>query len=85
VDIRLCLSQSAYIKAIKRHLKKLIIHHTGSLQCVKTHLLNYYREFRGPEVALNQLIEKVLESILLRHYDVVTKTSLEAVVDFLQQ
>jgi hypothetical protein len=65
-------------------LYKLIIHHTGSLQCVKTHLLNYYRVFRGPWVALNQLIEKALESILLRHYDVATKT-LEAVVDFLQQ
>ena len=61
-----------------------MIHHTGSLRCVKTHLLNYYREFRGPWVALNQLTEKALESILLIHYDVITNT-LEAVVDFLQQ
>jgi hypothetical protein len=50
----------------------------------RAHLLNYYREFRGPWVALNQLTEKALESILLIHYDVITNT-LEAVVDFLQQ
>jgi hypothetical protein len=65
-------------------LNKLILNHIGSFRCVKTHLLNYYREFRGPWFALNQLTEKALESILLRHYDVVTKT-LERLVDFLQQ
>jgi hypothetical protein len=32
------------IKAIKMHLDKLILHHTESFRCVKTHYLNCERE-----------------------------------------
>ena len=60
------------------------MHHTGSFRYVKTHLFELLQGIRRTMICAESTHRKTLESILLMHYDVITKTS-EAVVDFLQQ